>query len=202
MNKLFLLGGILFFSAGCAKIPVASVQLSDAVMQEGARMHQINISMVNDLFNEKKKNVNEFIENVYTPQLIQNTVDSLTDEQCSRDSLPLLLNLLMSEIEPRRDALVQALEDQRLKLVGQLNNEYAAYYDASYTIHNLLQSAAKVDAERASLYEQIKKLSGDKIDLDKIEQSVDAFISKAGTSGDYDAAILELDNIVNQIIKK
>ncbi|MGB3077323.1 MAG: hypothetical protein WBB36_18495 [Chitinophagales bacterium] len=197
---------ILFITAalisGCAKIPVESVQLSDAVMQEGARMHNINISMINDIFNEKKKNVSDFIEQDYMPEYVKNFMEGLIIKNYNADSIQEILLAIIPEINQRRDAMIQALDEQRVKLINQLDSEYDAYYTASNAIHNLLQSAAKVDAERAALEDHIKQLSSDKIDLNKVEHSVDVFIAKAGGSGNIDGAINELDNSVNEILNK
>lgn len=203
MNKFFstwLIVTVLFF--GCAKIPVESVQLSDALLREGTRMHNINIAVINDLFHEKKKNVNDFIEQDYLPEYVKNYTDGLTIKNYDADSIQLILLAILPEINQRRDAMIQALDDQRVKLISQLNNEYAAYYDASNTIHSLLQSAADVDAERAALNDHIRQLSGEKIDLNQVEHSLDSFIAKAGSSGSIDGAISELDNSMNEILNK
>lgn len=200
MKKLYIILFAGLIVQGCARIPAESVQLSDAVMKEGARMHNININMINVLFNEKKKQVSEFIEIEYTPEIIKNFSAQVKPEDVSIANLPQILQAIIPEITERRDAMIQALEEQRIKLINQLNVEYQVYSDASVAIHDLLSSAAQVDAERASLNDRILQLSGNKIDLNKVEHSVDEFISKAGSTGTIDQAITELNNTINEII--
>ncbi len=201
MKKFFSVCVILsaIFS-GCAKIPVESVQLSDAILREGTRMHSINIAVINELFSEKKKSVSDFIEQDYLPEYVKDFTSGLTIKNYDADSLQQILLAILPEINQRRDAMIQALDDQKTKLISQLNNEYDAYYDASNALHALLQSAADVDAERAALNERIRQLSGEKIDLNKVEHSLDAFIAKAGSAGSIDNAINELDNTMNEIL--
>ncbi|MBX7109961.1 MAG: hypothetical protein K1X61_15030 [Chitinophagales bacterium] len=201
MKKFFSVCVILsaIFS-GCAKIPVESVQLSDAILREGTRMHSINIAVINELFSEKKKSVSDFIEQDYLPEYVKDFTSGLTIKNYDADSLQQILLAILPEINQRRDAMIQALDDQKTKLISQLNNEYDAYYDASNALHALLQSAADVDAERAALNERIRQLSGEKIDLNKVEHSLDAFIAKAGSAGSIDNAISELDNTMNEIL--
>lgn len=196
--SIFLIAGVL--SAGCAKIPVESVQLNDAIMKEGARMHNINTAMINDLFNEKKRQVSEFIETEYTPAYIKKFTTKLDSEDVTLETLPRIVVELIPEITRRHDEMIQALEEQRLKLTNQLNIEYQAYYDASITLHNLLQSAAQVDKERAALNDRISQLSGNKIDFNKVEHSVDEFITRAGSPNGIQDAVLDLNNSINEIL--
>lgn len=171
-------------------------------MMEGARMHQLNISLVNELFGEKQRKVSEFIEEEYIPAIVKNFTDMLDPSEVNAVNLPDIMLAIIPQITNRRDGMVQTLEEQRLKLVTKMNADYDAYYDASMAISNLLQSAVAVDKERAAFNDQIKQLSGQKIDLNKIEMSVDAFISKAGSSGSITDAINELDKTIDEIINQ
>ncbi|HUM46340.1 MAG TPA: hypothetical protein PLD84_05400 [Chitinophagales bacterium] len=203
MKKLLL----VFFAAialltGCAKIPVESVQLSDAIMMEGTRMHNTNIGLLNDLFNEKKQQVSDFIEKDYLPEMVKNFTGMVAPEDINAANLSDILLALVPQITQRRDAMIQALEEQRLKLESKMNSEYQVYYDASITLRSLLQSAVEVDRERAALNDRIRQLSGEKIDLNKIEHTVDEFITKAGSPDSIQGAILELDTRITEILNQ
>lgn len=203
MKKLIL----VFFAAialltGCAKIPVESVQLSDAIMMEGTRMHNTNIGLLNDLFNEKKQQVSDFIEKDYLPEMVKNFTGMVAPEDINAANLSDILLALVPQITQRRDAMIQALEEQRLKLESKMNSEYQVYYDASVTLRSLLQSAVEVDRERAALNDRIRQLSGEKIDLNKIEHTVDEFITKAGSPDSIQGAILELDTRITEILNQ
>lgn len=203
MDKLLLLFLLVIaLTTGCARIPAESVQLNNAIMMEGERMHNLNISLVNELFAEKQRAVSEFIERDYIPAIVKNFTGLVNPEDINAENLPDILLAIIPEITSRRDGMIQTLEEQRLKLVTKMNADYQVYYDASVTINNLLQSAVEVDKERAAFNDRIKQLSGQKIDLNKVEMSVDAFISKAGTSGSIEAAIADLDNAISEIINQ
>jgi hypothetical protein len=203
MDKLlFLFLLVIALTTGCARIPAESVQLNNAIMMEGERMHNLNISLVNELFAEKQRAVSEFIERDYIPAIVKNFTGLVNPEDINAENLPDILLAIIPEITSRRDGMIQTLEEQRLKLVTKMNADYQVYYDASVTINNLLQSAVEVDKERAAFNDRIKQLSGQKIDLNKVEMSVDAFISKAGISGSIEAAIADLDNAISEIINQ
>ncbi|MBP9882372.1 MAG: hypothetical protein KBF32_03140 [Chitinophagales bacterium] len=203
MDKLLLLFLLVIaLTTGCARIPAESVQLNNAIMIEGERMHNLNISLVNELFAEKQRAVSEFIERDYIPAIVKNFTGLVNPEDINAENLPDILLAIIPEITSRRDGMIQTLEEQRLKLVTKMDADYQVYYDASVTINNLLQSAVEVDKERAAFNDRIKQLSGQKIDLNKVEMSVDAFISKAGTSGSIQDAIAELDNTITEIINQ
>ncbi|MEO6168149.1 MAG: hypothetical protein ABIO46_12300 [Chitinophagales bacterium] len=203
MKKLLL----VFFAIsallmGCAKIPIESVQLSDAIMMEGTRMHHANIGLLNDLFNENKQQVSDFIVKDYLPELVKNFSAMVAPEDINAANLPDILLAIIPQITERRDAMIQALEEQRLKLESKMNAEYQVYYDASITLRSLLQSAAEVDKERAALNDRIKQLSGEKIDLNKIEHTIDEFITKAGSPDSIQGAILDLDTRITEILNQ
>ena len=155
-----------------------------------------------EFFAEKQRAVSEFIERDYIPAIVKNFTGLVNPEDINAENLPDILLAIIPEITSRRDGMIQTLEEQRLKLVTKMDADYQVYYDASVTINNLLQSAVEVDKERAAFNDRIKQLSGQKIDLNKVEMSVDAFISKAGTSGSIQDAIAELDNTITEIINQ
>lgn len=203
MKKLLLVFfAVIALLTGCAKIPVESVQLSDAIMMEGTRMHNTNIGLLNDLFNEKKQQVSDFIEKDYLPEMVKNFTGMVAPEDINAANLSDILLALVPQITQRRDAMIQALEEQRLKLESKMNSEYQVYYDASVTLRSLLQSAVEVDRERAALNDRIRQLSGEKIDLNKIEHTVDEFITKAGSPDSIQGAILELDTRITEILNQ
>ncbi|RYF90355.1 MAG: hypothetical protein EOO03_03855 [Chitinophagaceae bacterium] len=49
--------------ASCARVPVQAVTLSAVLKDEGERMHNLNVLLVDYVFNEKKHLINEFIHN-------------------------------------------------------------------------------------------------------------------------------------------
>jgi hypothetical protein len=187
---------IIFYSCS-ATIPPQSVTLTDAISQEGNRMHQLNLALLNQMFKEKRESIDSFIKNEYTPKYLEEFNKRIPDSVNVKEELPGILEATIPEINSRRDMMQSALENQRVKLVTKLETDYKAYEDAALNLRNLLESAVKLDEENKKLYSQVSELSGNKIDLNKVENSINDFILD---SGDVSKNILKLNDSINSII--
>ena len=174
----------LLYGVSCAKIPVQTIDLSKALKEEGRRMHQMNLSLVEYVFNEKKHLINEFIANEYSPLLVENFLKKLPPDTDVKRELPEIIAALNPRIDARRDSLIVALQEQKLKIEQQLNAEYEVYEEAFTAMQNLLASAARLNKSRNTVYDDIKKLSNNRINLPGINNAVDNFIKGAGSVGE------------------
>lgn len=200
MKVLFKLSVILLLATGCAKIPVSSVVLADALQAEGERMHSLNIAFVNQLFRAKRDAVEKFIHDEYAPDAINKFVVRVSKEMPATDfkkDFPELMQAIEPEINKRRDSLVTVLEMQKEKIVDKLNTDYKAFDNAFSDLKRLLESAAKVETEKQALYEKAKSLSSNRLDLAGIETALDKFIHGAGNVG---GRVAEVSNAVNQYL--
>lgn len=188
---------MLFF--GCAKIPSQSVDLSTALKEEGFRMHQMNITLVNYAFDEKKHMVNEFIANEYAPAFTANFMKLLPPDTDVKREMPEIIAAINPRIDATRDSLLGALHLQKTAIIQQLNADYQAFDQAFSALHALLSSAAKLNAARASVYDDLKKLSNNKIDLPKINNALNQFIT--GTGAISERALL-LTTTIQSILKQ
>lgn len=91
-----------------------------------------------------------------------------------------------------------ALENQRVKLVTMLDQDFSAFENAALKLINLLASAVKLGNEKQKLIEQVRELSGNKIDFNKVENSINDFILD---SGDVSQNILRLNESIDKITK-
>jgi len=112
---------ILLLITSCAKIPTQSVDLSNALKQEANRMHQMNIALVDYVFNEKKHMVNEFIANEYAPAFVQNFIKLLPPDTDVKREMPEIIAAINPKIDDRRDSLLSVLQVQKNAIVKQLN---------------------------------------------------------------------------------
>ncbi|MBN2174004.1 MAG: hypothetical protein JW731_07730 [Bacteroidales bacterium] len=199
MNKLFLLIISVIIAVSCAKIPLESLTLADSLTNEGSRMHQLNIALINKMFAEKRQKIDEFITMEYTPQYIKNFTQAIPPDADIKEELPEILNSIIPEINSRRDMMQSALEDQRIKLVTKLGQDYAVYLSGSNELRKLLESNVQVDKERKEFFDSVKGMTNDKIDLNKVEDALDGFITD---SGDVSASILDLNETINSIINQ
>ncbi len=196
--KSFLFALILLI-ASCAKLPIQSLNLIDAISTEGKRMHQINLSMANKMFNEKRERIDEFIKNEYTPKFIEEFTKKIPAGTDLTNEMPNMMKSIIPKIMERRDAMQNALEVNRIKVIEKLDQDYKEYETACSELKKLLESAIKVNDERKKLLQKTQELTGNKIDFDQIGSQIDKFILNAGDLGEN---INGLNDGVNKILNK
>lgn len=183
----------------CAKIPVQSISLMEAVEEEGARMHGINTALLHSMFREKKEKINLFIEQEYTPAIVQNFQAQLPANTDYKADFAAMLQSLMPRINARKDSLLNALDEEQLKLMDKMDADYAVYRNAIGELKRLLQSAAKIDAEKKKLFDTARMVSNNRVDLAGIENAIDRFIVSGGSVG---SNIQKLNDAISSFTKK
>ena len=192
-----LLMSLLLFS--CAKMPVQSVSLLEAVEEEGARMHAINMALLQSMFREKKEMINQFIAQEYTPTMVENFKSQLPKDTDYKADFALMVQSLMPRINARKDSLLNALDAEQFKLLDQMEKDYAVYRNATGELMRLLTSATKIDAEKKAMFDAAKSVSKNRVDLASIEGAIDRFIMTGGSVG---ANMQKLSDTINSFIKK
>jgi uncharacterized protein (UPF0216 family) len=182
----------------CAKIPIQAVELSHALKDEGERMHEMNLTLVEYVFNEKKHMVNEFINNEYSPALIENFKAGLPAGIDVKKELVEIMQAINPRIDARRDSLLHVLQEQKAMITQKLNTDYKVYAEAFGAMQNLLASAAKLNQQREGVYENIKTLSGNRINLQGIDNALNQFIKGAGNMGEK---TMMLTNTIQTFLK-
>ena len=143
MKTIVLLLIVCPFAFGCAKIPVQSIALADAIQTEGERMHQLNILFLNRIFDGKRETIEKFIRDEYTPVVVEKFTAKVTKEFPQTDfkkEFPELMNAVMPQINTRRDSLVNALELQKEKIVEKLDVDYRVFANAVFELRKLLEA--------------------------------------------------------------
>lgn len=179
-------------------MPSQAVDLSHALKDEGQRMHEINIALVEYVFNEKKYLVNEFVNKEYGPTLIENFKALLPAGVDVKKDLVEIMQAINPRIEERKDSLFKVLQDQKNAITLQLNTDYKVYAEAFSAMQNLLSSAAKLNQQRTGVYENIKTLSNNRINLQGIDNALNQFIKGAGSVGEK---TLLLTNAIQSSLK-
>lgn len=192
---------ILILITSCAKMPIESITLTESIINEGQRMHELNVSLLNKMFLDKSESIDVFIKDEYTPAFLENFKKRIPPETDIEEELPRMLQAIVPKINGRRDMMQNALESQRLKLIEKLNLDFKMYEEATTELRNLIESAVKVNEERRKAYEKAANLTGGKIDLNQIETELDNFILKSGDiSSDAGTIINGLDSKINSLI--
>ena len=199
MRHFFKVFALIVTFSSCAKIPIQSVNLMDAVAEEGYRMHHLNLVLLNGIFKSKKEKVDEFIKTEYSPYYIaafQKNIPAGTDLKAE---LPNIMNAIAPRIAARRDSMQTALEEQRIKLTNKLDVDFKAFESATSELRRLLVSAAEVDKQKQLLFTKTRELSKGALDLGAVEGPIDRFIKSGGNFGND---LSDLNNAINTIIKK
>jgi len=198
MRKIIYLICLLIFTS-CAKLPIQTLTLTDAISNEGKRMHELNLILLNKMFSDKSEKIDSFIKIDYTPKYLQNFITHIPEGTDFKKEFSNMIQSIIPQINSRRDKMQSALETQRIKLVTKLNDDYRLYEEGSIKLRALIESGIKVNQERNKVFEQVKGLTQNKIDLNQIETELDKFILK---SGDVAGNINELNSTINQLLNK
>lgn len=196
MKKIIYLTFLIALSS-CAKLPIQTISLTDAIIDEGKRMHDINISLLNKMFDGKREKIDVFIKNEYTPKYLEEFNAMIPSGTDYKEEFPDMIQSIIPQINSRRDMMQSALESQRIKLITKLNSDYKSFEEASIELKKLIESAVKVNKERKKVFQQINNMTQNRIDLNQIETELDKFIIK---SGDISGNINELNNSINSLL--
>jgi len=200
MKKIIYLVFLIAIAA-CAKIPVQTLDLTDAIIDEGKRMHQLNLSFLNSMFAEKRDKIDLFISVEYTPKFLENFKKDIPPETDFQKEFPEMMMSIIPEINSRRNAMQSTLETQRIKLMTKLDADYRVFEEASAELRNLIASAVKVNEERSKAFEQLSNLTKNKVNLNQVENEIDEFISKSGEFGsNIKGDINELNSSIDSLI--
>ena len=180
--KYFYVSIFSFFLFSCASIPSSTVTLTKEVIKEADNMHQLNVSLVNRLFDERKEKINLFIENKYTPTLLKKFEGLLPDSLDYKKELPNILNSIVPIINRKKDSLQSVLDLQRQDILNQLNSNYSDYNKATTSLQNLINSVVKVKTTESDALSAIDQLTGDRINIKKVENTINQSIDKTGNT--------------------
>lgn len=197
--KLMLIIGLGCIIGSCTRIPLQSITLSERIQEEGARMHQLNILLLNQLFAEKKARVNDFIKNEYTPSIIDKMTSDLDEDLDVKSELPQIMAAALPMINERQYAMQIALDSAKIKIMDQLNADFAKYNMANSEMKKLLESAVKLNEEKKQLLNQSNWFKKKGIDYNQLAELLDRFIYSSGNIG---GLIVNLNKDLNKVLNQ
>ena len=193
LTCLFL---ILTFSF-CVKLPFQTITLTEAVIEESNRMHELNLLLINKMFEEKRERIDDFITLEYTPEYLDNFQSNIPEGIDYEQEFMGMVQSIIPVITKRRNMMQSALETQRIKIITKLNTDYKEFENASSELKNLIESGVRVNQQRVTAFEDIKTLTKNEIDLNQLENEIDKFIIKGGEISNN---INELNSTINSIL--
>ena len=191
-KKLYFIFFLLFFFS-CASLPNSTPTLSKNIIDEGDAMHQLNISLVNQLFTERRARLNNFITNKYTPAVIEKYQKLLPADVDYKKELPNIVKAIIPVINRKRDSLQDLLLNQQQKIVSGLNANFISYSKATASLQNLINSAVKVKNAEETALSEISQLTGNKLNFKQIESKIDSLLNKTGLGM---SKLLKLEKII------
>ncbi|WP_420572631.1 hypothetical protein [Kordia sp.] len=192
--KSMLIALVVVSINGCASIPASTATLSQEVIAEANSMHQLNIALINKLFDERKGKVDDFINNQYIPSYVKNLQAKIPPGVDVNTELPNILKSVMPVLNRKRDSLHNLLDLQKQQMVTSLNDNFTNYQQASATLQNLISSAVKLKQTETNTLAQIQKLTGTNINVDKIQNHLDSLLVKTGSGFDK---LLNVQSAIN-----
>jgi len=162
----FLLMGFLLI-LGCATIPSEAPQLS---AQLGTRISAVEAPhrrLLTDFFNEKRRRVDEFIQEEWIPLFakelfsdptIAGTWDEVVRSQEMGDRVKFILIAgpkLQKKINEKRLELIQPLDELERTIASRLKNEYDQMRAINNSLTSFLVSASKVEETRRRYLELV-----------------------------------------------
>jgi hypothetical protein len=191
-KSIFLLITVFFLS--CASIPNSTSKLTKDVIDEGDAMHQLNISLVNQLFNEKRARLNTFITDKYTPAIIKKYQNLLPPDIDYKKELPSIIESIIPVISRKRDSLQGLLLSQEQKIISSLNTNFISYAKATSSLQNLINSYIKIENAKENALASLNQLTGNKLNFKQVENKVDSLLNKTGMGM---GKLLKVEKLIN-----
>ncbi|KKD61718.1 hypothetical protein RN22_03620 [Grimontia sp. AD028] len=177
---------------GCANIPKDSVTLNQEVSFGITNIHESNLKLVNQYFNQKKLQVDADRD-----AAVSKLFGIIANEVAKPNSKPLGVNELY-QIKDQTDAIYirsqkskNELDLLRQAVIDELTREYNLLIEANSTITGLLQSAVDVDEAKNDALLKTQQLTNGKVNLIELDEKIDEYLIKAGTVSEDGQSLLE-----------
>ena len=203
------LAGIVLSLVGCASIPPEAPELSVQLGQRISAIEDANITLLHRYFDEKRKDVDRFIEDEWVPVFadeffsntkISNVWDTIVRENNKKDRLLFLIKTgpkLQARINRKRVELVAPLDDLERRIEQKLRDEYAQARAINNSLTSFLLSAAKV-AENRERYLAMAGVTDQKIGK-IIDATDDAISDLLETTGDVQERITAAEKYLEKL---
>lgn len=213
--------------SSCASIPKETVQLSNVLGNDLMTLHQSHRNMVDLYYNEIIEDIDEFINEVYTPFIIHyvlkaelkkhqqgnsslygtleeaGKVGGKTETEAALQITTEFLEDANRQIQKKRKELLDPIQTQRQELMQRIDSAYENAFYANATITAYLRSVRKVkESQKAAL--KLIGMEGKDEEFDqlllKTSETVKSSLEKAKEIDvESDKAKPKLDEIMKKI---
>ena len=183
---------IPFLFLGCVSIPPEAPELSMELGKRISSIEEANIKLLNKFFDQKRAEVDSFIEdewvptfakNVFSDRKISTVWDKIVASGNKQDRLKFLIMTgpaLQNKINQKRLELIQPLDTLERKIAKAIRQEYTQARAINNSITGLLTSASEVVENRNSYLDMIG-VTENKIStaIDKTDDIVSSLLDKS-----------------------
>lgn len=153
--------------AGCASIPPEAPELSAQLGSRISAVESAHRRLLADFFNEKRRRVDEFVQETWVPLFAKNFFDDpkiaavwqqVVASSDPNDRLKFITMVgpkLQEKINAKRTELIQPLDQLEQEIALKLQAEYDQMQSINGTLTAFLQSASKVEENRKRYLEMI-----------------------------------------------
>jgi len=145
-------------------------------------MHTLNVSLINQLYANRKEQINSFITNTYTPALLNNFSKNLPDSLNYKEELPNILKSIIPIINKKKDSMQSILDTEQKQLITKLNANYTTFSVAGTSLQNLINSAVKLKTAEKSIMTSVESLTNGNVNISNTENQLDSLLIQSGNS--------------------
>jgi hypothetical protein len=143
-------------TAGCASVPVESVELSETVGRDLESLHVAHKELAVRYFQRMHRDVDEFVRDVYRPYVIRSTMEDLGlvaklqaslqpgSELDPLDVMEIYVEEAMKQIETYRAELQAPVTEQEVQVLGSIDASHLRVQNANAIVTGHLASVRKV----------------------------------------------------------
>ena len=177
---------LLVLLSGCASIPPEAPELSMELGKRLTAIEKANITLLNRFFEQKRREVDRFIEEEWTPAFAQNVFDKpvvarawdqiihTDDKQARLKFLTTTGTKLQQKVNQKRLELIQPLDELERSIESQIREEYRQAHSINSSLTSFLASASEVSENRNRYLSMIDIEQGD---LDNLLDQTDSLVS-------------------------
>ena len=168
--------------SGGSLIPRESVELSQKIGEGLAAQQAAHAHLFNRYFNEKRRQIDRWIKDVYVPELAKEKVrryGQLKDNET-------LLNEVITESVQKRNTMQDELEKARMGLWEGVLESYTALRHANAELSALLYTVTDANKIQEKLAANASAIKPTMFDFSAFDEMFDNYLSEAGSNG-YDA---------------
>ena len=201
-----ILGSIITLLCACASVPPEAITLSKTIGTEIGKSQAAHLSTLDAFYRRLTEENDNWIQSVYIPRLTSTSIADLTiackragdsSASCSQLNNNDITRIVSRAVE-FRDGLQRALSKNRDQAAQTINSHYVDLQAANSSITALLTSVVDVKKSARESAASIGKSTGINIPTDKIESTLNEFLTKAGQAS---SKIVDLEKGLAEVMK-